>query len=357
MARAVDMMAAMDDLLRTYTLSLAALLATLAVLKLGSGLLIPLAIAGVIWFLIEALARVIGRAVRAPMWVRTLAATFLMLAALIGVVEIVRENVAGVIESVPDYERRIEAALRSIDETVPFSLPNSIPTLLEASNLQAWFRDFAAAFASFLGNMGLVLAFVLFIYISQQTFPERLRRAFSDTSRLRHARRVLNRIQQQVRSYLWAKTLMSLLTAVICGIVLWIAGLNYWLFWALWIFLLNFVPYIGSAMGVLLPTLLALVQFTNPVVIAVVFTLLTITQVTIDNLVEPQVMGKTLNIDPLVVMIALVLWGSLWGMVGVFLAIPLTAIAIFIFYQFPGTRWLAILLSQDGDLEGAMSED
>ena len=106
-----------------------------------------------------------------------------------------------------------------------------------------------------------------------------------------------------------------------------------------------------------LPTLLALVQFTNPVVIAVVFTLLTITQVTIDNLVEPQVMGKTLNIDPLVVMIALVLWGSLWGMVGVFLAIPLTAIAIFIFYQFPGTRWLAILLSQDGDLEGAMSED
>ena len=347
----------MHDMLRSYTLGLSAFLLTLATLKLGSGLLIPLAIASVIWFIIEAMANRLGRVLKAPLWIRTLAATVLMLVIVAGAVEIVRENISGVIASVPDYERRIESALRGVNATVPFDLPDSIPRLLQSGNVQGWFRDVAGAFASFLGNLGLVLAFVLFLYISQQTFGQRLNKAFSDTSRLRHTRRIITRIQQQVRAYLWAKTLMSLLTALVCGVVLWLAGLNYWLFWALWIFLLNFVPYIGSIMGVLLPTLLALVQFDNPALVTTVFVLLTATQVTIDNVVEPQFMGKTLNVDPLVVMVSLVLWGSLWGMVGVFLAIPMTAIVIFIFYQFPGTRWIAVLLSQDGDLEGVMTDE
>ena len=78
---------------------------------------------------------------------------------------------------------------------------------------------------------------------------------------------------------------------------------------------------------------------------------LTVIQVTIDNVVEPRYMGRTLNVDPLVVMIALVLWGTLWGMAGMFLAIPLTAIVIIVLAQVPGTRWLAVLMSQDGEVK------
>ncbi|MGF1605964.1 MAG: AI-2E family transporter [Rhodothalassiaceae bacterium] len=340
----------MNDALRTYVFALAAFLLTLALLKMGAGILIPLAVAGVVWYIIDALASVMIR-LHLPRGLRTLIASALIIAALIAVFDILSDNIADVVRDIPRFEARLVAMLSDIEARLPAELDLTWAEIVALDDVQLLFQNIAASLAAFLGNLGLVIAYVLFLALSRETFGIRLERAIPDQGRLARTRTLIQRAQRQIKAYLWAKTLMSLLTAAISALVLALAGLDYVLFWAFWIFLLNFVPYIGSALGVLLPTLLALVQFDNYLLIGSVFTALTATQLTIDNIVEPQVMGKTLNIDPLVVIVALVLWGYLWGMIGVFLAIPLTAILIFLFYQFPGTRWIAILLSRDGDLD------
>ena len=340
----------MTDVLRTYTFGLAALLLTLVLLQQGAGVLIPLAIATVIWFIIDALAGVFER-FGWPRWIRTLLSTVIILISVVATVTPATDNTAGVIDELPVYQQNIDQVLANLQAALPLDDPITLPGLLASQDVQSFLQKVAGALASFVGNLGLVLAYVLFLFFSQQTFDNRLEKALPEADRLHRTRHLLSRIQHQVRTYLWAKTLMSLLTAVVCAGVLLLVGVKYPMFWAFWIFLLNFVPYLGSALGVILPALLTLVQFDSPVPFAVVLISLTVIQVTIDNVVEPRYMGRTLNVDPLVVMIALVLWGTLWGMAGMFLAIPLTAIVIIALAQVPGTRWLAVLMSQDGEVK------
>jgi len=338
------------DTLKTYTFGIVSVLATLALLAEGRGLLIPLAIAAVLWFVIEALAGLLARW-GLPRGLAVALSSLIILGVAVGVARIVTDNIAEVIGDIPRYQRQAERVLAALAGRLPMDVTVTWPDLLASDRIQGLLRNVAGGFASFIGSLGLVLAYILFLYLSQRTFAARLGLALRDPDRRARARAVIARIQRQIRTYLWAKTLMSLLTALISAVILLLAGVDYPLFWAFWIFLLNFVPYLGSLLGVVLPTLQALIQFDSLLPVLAVMAALAAVQITIDNVVEPQFMGRTLNVDPLVVMVALVLWGSLWGMVGIFLAVPLTGILIIILSQIEGTRWIAILLSRDGELD------
>jgi predicted PurR-regulated permease PerM len=65
---------------------------------------------------------------------------------------------------------------------------------------------------------------------------------------------------------------------------------------------------------------------------------------------EPRMMGKTLNLSPVVILFSLALWGSIWGIIGMFLCVPITAIAMIVMAQFRQTRPLAIFLSANGEV-------
>ena len=148
-------------------------------------------------------------------------------------------------------------------------------------------------------------------------------------------------------------TSVSLATGVISYAILTAVGVDYAVFWGFVLFLLNFIPTIGSLLGVLFPSLLALVQFPTLGPFAVVVVLLAGTQFVIGNVIEPKLMGGKLNLSPLVVILSLVLWGKLWGVPGMFLCVPLTVIAMLVMGNFERTRPLAILLSADGDVSFA----
>jgi predicted PurR-regulated permease PerM len=125
-------------------------------------------------------------------------------------------------------------------------------------------------------------------------------------------------------------------------------GLDFAAFWALLVFILNFIPTIGSIVATILPGLLGLVQFESwkPVIILLVG--ITVIQQALGNFIEPNLMGMTLNLSPLVVVMSLILWGMLWGIVGMFLCVPITVILVIILGNFPATRWVAVLLSKEG---------
>jgi AI-2 transport protein TqsA len=145
------------------------------------------------------------------------------------------------------------------------------------------------------------------------------------------------------------KSLMSLLTGTLSYFVLLFIGIDAPFFWAFLIFLLNYIPAIGSLIATLFPTIFAMLQFgdiTHPIL---VLTIVGSIQVVIGNLLEPRVMGNNLNISTLVVFITLTVWGAIWGVIGMLLSVPVTVIMILILSEIPSTRGIAILLSKRGE--------
>jgi predicted PurR-regulated permease PerM len=131
-------------------------------------------------------------------------------------------------------------------------------------------------------------------------------------------------------------------------IVLLLVGVEAPLFWAFLIFILNFIPTVGSLIATLFPAIFALFQFGEFSQSLIILSVVGSIQVVFGNFVEPKLMGSTLNISPLVVFLTLALWGLIWGITGMLLSVPITVSIIIIMSEFPGTRPIAILLSQKG---------
>lgn len=144
---------------------------------------------------------------------------------------------------------------------------------------------------------------------------------------------------------------ISFLTALVSYFALLIMGIDFPVLWAFLVFILNFIPYLGPFISSLLPAMLAVFQFGDLIHFMYVFVVLEIIQIILGNFVQPKMMGKSMNISPLTVLVALAFWSSIWGIVGMILAIPITSIIIIIMAQFPGTRSAAILLSENGDFD------
>jgi predicted PurR-regulated permease PerM len=162
---------------------------------------------------------------------------------------------------------------------------------------------------------------------------------------------LLRRMQEQIQTYVAIKTLTSVITGVISYIILLIVGVEFAAFWGFIIFVLNYIPTVGSLLATLFPAMLALIQFPTPVPFFIVLGGIGGLQFLIGNVLEPRLMGSSLNISPLVVILSLALWGSIWGVAGMFLCVPLTVIMMIILSYFERTRPIAILLSGDGKIE------
>lgn len=133
-------------------------------------------------------------------------------------------------------------------------------------------------------------------------------------------------INEQVQKYIVTKTLISFLTSIVVGIILFFFGLDFLVVWVFFTFLFNFIPNIGSILAVLFPALIALVQFESIGYAVLIGGILTGAQNIIGNFIEPKIMGNRLGLNPLVILLSLLLWGYIWGIVGMFLSVPLTAV-------------------------------
>lgn len=159
---------------------------------------------------------------------------------------------------------------------------------------------------------------------------------------------VLNKVDKSISGYLTLKTLVSVITGVLSYAALFIIGVKAAAFWAFLIFLLNYIPTIGSLIATLFPAIFAMLQFGDFVPALWVLFIVGAIQLIVGNIVEPKVMGNSLNISALTVILALSFWGALWGITGMILSVPITVIMIIVFSEFPSTRPVAIMLSEKG---------
>jgi predicted PurR-regulated permease PerM len=155
-----------------------------------------------------------------------------------------------------------------------------------------------------------------------------------------------------VRQYITVKTLSNLVTATMSYVIMLIIGVQFAGFWALLIFVLNYIPIFGAASAITLPVLLSLVQpdggGVRMALIAAV-SLIGAEQV-MSNGIEPRIVGRTLNLSPLVILFSLGVWGSIWGFAGLLLSVPITVTVMIVLSQFRSTRAVAIMMSDNGEI-------
>ena len=321
----------------------------------GRELLIPITIAIVVWYLLNALADFfdhipkIGE--RLPHWVTLIGAVVIVVIAIALVAELISDNISQVAAAAPAYQANFEKLIEGVSRLAGFDQPPDIAKVVDEIDIRSLVAGLASTVASFAGSFGIVLVYVLFLLIEQGSFDKKLNALFPDPAKRADVGDLLHRMQVQIQSYVAIKTLASIATGLISYAILAIVGVDFAAFWGFVIFLLNYIPTIGSLLGILLPTMLAIVQFASPAPVLAVLIGGGLTQFVIGNIVEPRLMGNSLNISPLVVLISLAVWGSIWGLAGMFLSVPLTMIAMIVFSYFEPTRPIAIILSGDGDIE------
>ncbi|MEM8933950.1 MAG: AI-2E family transporter [Acidobacteriota bacterium] len=331
------------------------------ILVVVQDLLIPLVLAIFFWFLITNLRLFLGRLElagrRLPTWASFVAALALIVLAALALVDLVETNVSRVAEEGQVYQRNAEARIAEIFDGLGLDEPPALPELMNRVDLEVVVSRSATAIASILGNAGLVAAYLLFLFVEERYFDRKLDALFPDPTRRGEMRRLFTKIGEDTRAYIGLKTLVSLMTAVPSWLILVLVGLDYAEFWALLIFVFNFVPNIGSLVATLLPAALALVQFDSLQPFFIVAGGVMAMQLGVANLIEPKIMGRSLNLSPLVIILSLVVWGKAWGIAGMFLCVPIMVVLMIVFGHFDSTRWLAVLLSEDGQLSSDESDE
>lgn len=133
-------------------------------------------------------------------------------------------------------------------------------------------------------------------------------------------------IIEQVQRYIATKFLISLTTGVLVGFTLWLFDVRFFVLWGFLTLILNFIPNIGSVLAVILPTLMVLVQFESFGYALLVASIIAVIQNVIGNIIEPKIFGDRLGLNPIVILMSLLIWGYIWGVIGMILSVPLTAI-------------------------------
>lgn len=328
---------------------------TLYLMVIAQAVMMPLVIAIFIVIVLDALAERIcalplGRR-RLPNWLGIGLSILIMVAVLLGLLDIIVENVAAVGKTAPAYQAKLRRLLTVfLDRTGIQSLP-STAQLIDQINIAAALSKILSALSGVAGNALTILFYVAFILLEQATFKTKIKALFRDPDDAAQANETLRLIGSEIRKYAGLKSATSLLTALLSYGVLWWVGVDFAGFWALLIFVLNFIPYIGSLLGVLFPALLTLIQFDDNIYFIGVLVSLTLVQTLIGNVIEPRIMGRSLNLSPLVILLSLAVFGTIWGIVGMVLSIPFVVMAMIVCARFRVTRPLAVVLSATGRID------
>ncbi|HEY7185225.1 MAG TPA: AI-2E family transporter [Vicinamibacterales bacterium] len=320
----------------------------------GQPILLPFVIAVFSWYLINAVAmlsariRFRGRSLPARLRVGVAIALLLLVAWL--AVHLIIANVNQVMAAGPVYEKNLLRLANRGGSWLGYDQLNDVRVLLASLNINGLIRSLTLGLTAMLGSLGTIAIYTVFLLLEQHHFDAKLTALVQNPEHEALVRRILQRIGTEVQTYVWLKTIISLTTAVACYAVMKLVGLDLAEFWALVIFALNFIPYIGSWLGVIFPAFLALIQFESLTPFAVLTVALTIIQFTGGSIIEPRLMGKGLNVSPVFMLMSLAVWGTIWGVVGMFLAVPIMVVMMIVCSNVKATRPIAILLSADGVL-------
>ena len=327
----------------------------LALLILAKGILIPFMYGIVLWFLgryFKNLAYKIPLFKKyIPSWLVS-SVIFLFIVSLISIIaSIFRSSIDILMQSYPNYQANVDVIINKINGIFEIDLYQDVTEELKNFEFSSILQPIADSLSSIFGDIIMVMLYAMFIVSEESSFALKLKKLFPNTADYESTSNILTKVNKSVSDYIRLKTLVSILTGVVSYIFLLIMGVDAPFFWALLVFFLNYIPTIGSLIATVFPAFFSLLQFGEFSPFIIILVGLGIVQWFIGNVLEPKLMGSSLNISPLVTILSLIVWGSIWGITGMLLSVPIAVVLVIIFSQFESTRGVAILLSENGDIE------
>jgi AI-2 transport protein TqsA len=204
-------------------------------------------------------------------------------------------------------------------------LKNIVDPAAIASSVANVIRGIVSSFGSFLGEALLALLFLFFLLPTHDSTIEKISNSL-DRRQKNKFQIALAQIEQSIRDYLSIKSLVSLLTALLSAVVMFIFDANFIFLFTILIFFLNFIPTIGSIVAVVAVLAIHFVTMPFTAMFFVFALLMILIQIIVGSVIEPQFAGKKLSLSPIVILLALFFWGAIWGVGGMFFAVPFTSI-------------------------------
>lgn len=324
-------------------------------LIVAQNLLLPLVIAIAIWYLINLLASGFARLRIGPFVLPRLVCFAASILTFLFSISMLVQFISGSLNEVSTATTAYEENLRALWAYLPFAqympIDGFFDNVAARLDLSAIVTSVAVSFTSIARDSLLIVIYVLFLLFEQGNFNRKLSALIPDPQQEKRVLRIVTQIKADIQKYISIKFLASATTGILSYLLLNALDINFAVIWALLIFLLNFIPTIGSIVATLFPSLMALAQSNDGfgLFFAVLFGIASL-QILIGNIIEPRITGKSLNLSPVVILFNLALWGAIWGIPGMFLCVPLLIITTIVLAHFPRTRPIAILLSSDGQV-------
>ncbi len=286
-------------------------------------------------FVLEPGVRLLER-LRIPRWVGALLMVLLMLAIAYLIVYAAYDRAIAFIEDLPKFAARIKQLIAHIQLTtrnfrqstniLPPPPESSVPAVRvqqESPWVQFLLRGIGSVYA-FTVTVMFIPFLVFFMLTSKNQIWAATLNLFP-IERRQQAEDVIHGITRMVRQYVLGNTFVALISAAVITPVFAAIDLRYALLLGFLSAFLSMVPYIGVALGVIPPLLVALVQYDRMGPFVIIAATVVMVHILAVNFLTPKIVGHRLKLNPLSITIAMMFWGWLWGGVGLILAVPITA--------------------------------
>ena len=341
-------------------------IALIFLLWIGRSIFIPLLFATFLWYLLNAIAayyrkimpcyRISTGACRVPTRLYNFISGVLSLATVGGVIYLFATQIQPMLfelyNSTPILQQKLFVFSNYIAEKTGFHLDMSL-----VPNLPQIATYIGSSLAGIATSIGMVLIYLIFMFVEQSSFNKKIDAMPISKLKSKKLRYILNSIDENMKKYLFTKTFISGATGICAYVLLRIIGLEYASVWAFIIFILNYIPTIGSILSCALPISFALISGDSWHLTLFTAISLIALEIVFGNIIDPKLTGKTLNISTLAILINLVFWGMIWGPAGMFFSVPILVAIYITTAQFSSTRWIATLLSTDGKIPDETQPD
>lgn len=333
-----------SDSVVKFFVSVIGLILIFAVLKELAFILIPLVVAYFLFFLFEPLNDFLEKW-RIPSGIVLILDLVIFMGTIGLISSVIIDSFTRLGTQLPEYTRRLnfivssQASAWGIKDK--FFLHFDLGKLLSGLDYSDIAGSFFSSTVSIFTSLFLVMFFFIFVSSGNKRILAAIKERYAqkdittddtkEIASIKHMRehrveKTVRDIKGQVQRYLATKFFLNLIVSLLVSLVLWLFNVDFLMVWAVFTFLFNFIPSVGSIAAVLLPMTMALVQYGSLPYALLIALILAVVENVMGSIVEPKVVGNRLGLNPLVILLSLLLWGYIWGLAGMFLSVPVTAV-------------------------------
>ncbi len=326
----------------------------LALLIFARGIILPFVIAIFVWLIIRSIRhyllkiKLVRRYV--PTWILNIIAMLLIFVVIFVFASMLLQNLSQLTDELPKYQENFRNIVSQLDSFLGVNTVQRLRDITSSITFNDLFQPALSSFSGFLATFVMVMLYVFFLLLEENAFGRKLDKLLFNGKHSKAATKISESLSESVESYIFIKTAVNVLTGLLCYIALVAFGIDFAFFWAFLIFATSYIPNIGAFVGAIFPAVFALFQTQSLEVFAVLIVIFSIVQFVMGNVLEPRWMGKSMNLSTVVVLLSLAIWGSIWGVMGMILSVPLTMVISITLAQFPETEKIAMLLSEKGEV-------